>query len=120
MTEDIGSDRHAKHSSQEIAVFSERMRNYERREKEAAARDQLILETLGAIKETMAAIKTQLALGDQRMNQIDAHIENTDTTVSNLQSIIEGDRRSPVALVLGTLSGLGTAATAIWVAIKGG
>lgn len=119
MTEDIPSDRHTKHSSQEIAVFHERMKNYERREKEAAARDQLILETLNKINATLGGVDTKLAVGQVRMDQIDQHLEHTDTTVSNLQAIIESDRRGPVALILGTLSGIGTAATAIWVGIKG-
>ena len=120
MTEsDIGSDRHTKHSSQEVAVFHERMKNYERREKEATVRDQLILDTLGSIRNTLATINTQLAVGELKMEQIDRHLEHTDTTVSNLQAVIENDRRGPVALILGTLSGLGTAATAIWVALGG-
>ena len=119
MTEEIPSDRHTKHSSQEIAVFHERMKNYERDRKEANARDQLILDTLGSIRSTLATINTQLAVGELKMEQIDKHLEHTDTTVSNLQAVIESDRRGPVALILGTLSGIGTAATAIWVGIKG-
>jgi hypothetical protein len=55
----------------------------------------------------------------QRVVQIDAHLTNTDTNVANLTASVESDKRSPVALILGTLSGLGTAATAIWMAIKG-
>ena len=119
MTEEIPSDRHTKHSSQEIAVFAERMKNYERREKEAQVRDQLILETLSKINQTLAGVDTKLAVGSVRMDQIDDHLENTDTTVANLQAVIESDRKGPVGIILGTLSGLGTAATAIWVAIKG-
>ncbi len=120
MTEEIGSDKHSKHSSQEIAVFAERMRSYERREKEASTRDQLILETLSKINQSLNGVTTQLAVGQVRMDQIDTHLESTDTTVENLRAVVEGDRRGPVALILGTISGLGTAATAIWVALKGG
>jgi hypothetical protein len=112
MTEEIGSDRHTKHSSQEIAVFAERMRNYERREKEASVRDQLVLETLSKINATLGGISTQLAVGQIRMDQIDAHIEATDTTVTELRAIIEGDKRSPVAIVLATLSALAAGAVA--------
>ncbi len=112
MTEDIGSGGHSKFSSQEVAVFAERMRNYERREKEATVRDQLILDTLGSIRNTLATINTQLAVGELKMSQIDKHLENTDTTVSNLQSIIESDKRSTFAIVVGVLSGLGTGITA--------
>lgn len=114
MTEDIPSDRHEKRSSQEIAVFSERLRNYERREKEATYRDQLILDTLGRIKETLSAVNTQLALGDQRMDQIDHHLKATDTTVSNLQAVLEADKRGPVAIVLATVSALATGAVAFF------
>ncbi len=120
MTEDIPSDRHTKYSSQEVAVLAERQKQHERREKESAARDQLILETLGQIRATLATMDTKLAVGAVRMDQIDEHLENTDTTVANLQAVVENDKRSPMALILGTLSGLGTAATAAWVAIKGG
>ncbi len=120
MTEDIGSDKHSKYSSQEVAVFAERMRSYERREKEASARDQLILDTLSKINQSLNGVTTQLAVGQVRMDQIDTHLESTDTTVENLRAVVDGDKRGPVALILGTISGLGTAATAIWVALKGG
>ncbi len=59
------------------------------------------------------------AVVHQKVLQIDTHLENTDANVANLTASVDGDRRSALGLVMGVLSGIGTAATAIWVGIKG-
>ena len=115
MTEEIGSGSQKRPSQPEIkiALLEERLR-------EAAKRDSIIAGQLAMMVSTLSRMETSLALGEQRMNQIDEHLKSTDTDLTTLKTSVESDKRGPVALILGTISGLGTAATAIWMAIKSG
>jgi hypothetical protein len=115
MTEDIGSDKHKRPSSAEIDT-AEKMAVMRERIARAKERDEEILRTLRDIQDEQARQGTMLALGNQRFDAIEATQEDTSTRIIALES----DKRGPVAIILGTVSGIGTAATAIWVAIKGG
>ena len=117
------ANRDARHSTQEVAVMAERMRGYESRQVEAAARDKDITETLRRIDHTLSAINVRLTKGDARMDAIDTHLSVTDAQVEENRAevvAINADKRSVAAVVMGVLSTLGATATAIWVGIKGG
>lgn len=115
MTEsDIGSDKHRRPSTAEIdmAVYKDRLKRMDA--------DQERLETkMDAALKVLSQIETNLALGNQRFDKIEtAHKELKEDTTTRLEAI-EADRRSTAGIITGTISGIGTVATAIWVAIKG-
>jgi hypothetical protein len=107
MNEDIGSDAHKRPSQPEIkmAVMEERL-------KEARIRDATILTQLDILIGKMSKIETGMAIGDRRMNEIDKHLESTDTSLEALKKSVEDDKRSPLAIVLATISALGAGAVA--------
>ena len=129
MTEDIGSGSHREPSSASLDIAKMKERHI------------ALKSDVGDLRETMSDVKALLigyiqtsdsrhaqllqvfndhskedAVVHQRVLQIDEHLKNTDANVAAL----EADKRSPVAIALGVLSGIGTAATAVWVAMKGG
>lgn len=114
MTEEIGSDKHKRPSSAEIDT-AEKMAVMRERIARAKERDEEIMRTLKEIQAAQAQTNTLMALGNQRFDLIEEAQEDTSTRIMAL----ENDKRSPVAIVIGVLSGLGTTATAIWLAIKG-
>lgn len=129
MTEDIGSGSHREPSSASLDIAKLKERHIALKSDVADIRD-----TMSDIKgllishiTTTDTRHTQLlatfnqhnledAIVHQRVLQLDRNLENTNKSVESLIN----DKRSPVAIALGVVSGLGTAATAIWVAIKGG
>lgn len=116
MTEsEIGSDKHKRPSSAEIDA-AEKMAVMRERISQAKARDLEILSTLEEIRAEQQRQGTMLALGNQRFDAIEAEQEDTSTRITAL----ENDKRSTAGVVTGTVSALGTIATAIWVALKGG
>lgn len=111
MTEEIGSDKHKRPSSAEIevAVIKERLR-------EAGKRDEILLRSNDEVKTAVNEIKLLLEAGKHRMNALETIQDETTTRLLTL----ENDKRSTAGIIAGTISALGTIATAIWVALKGG
>lgn len=103
MTEDIGSDKHKRPSSAEIDT-AEKMAVMRERIARAKERDEEIMRTLKEIQASQAQTNTLMALGNQRFDLIEEAQE--DTTARLL--IVENDKRGPFAVVLATLSALGT------------
>jgi len=115
MTEDIGSDKHKRPSSAEIDT-AEKMAVMRERIAQAKARDEEIMRTLKEIQLSQAQTNTLMALGNQRFDAIEAAQNESSTRIT----VLENDKRSTAGIITGATSVLGTAATAIWVAIKGG
>lgn len=109
MTEDIGSDKHRSNPEIKMAVLEERM-------KEARERDRALLASNAEVKDAVNDIKLMLAKGEMRMKAIETSQEDTTTRIL----VLENDKRSTAGIVAGTISALGTIATVIWVALKGG
>lgn len=129
MTEEVGSDRHRNPSSAEMDIVKLKERYTQLKEDAADTRHVMadIKELLIGYIQTSDHRHAQLlatfnqhnledAVIHTKVLQIDKHLENTDANVAALTA----SNRSPIAIALGILSGLGTAATAIWIAIKGG
>jgi len=114
MTEsDIGSDKHKRPSSAEIDT-AERLAVMRERISQAKARDEEIMQTLKEIQAAQAQTNTLMALGNQRFDAIEEAQE--DTTARLL--IVENDKRGPFAVVLATLSAIGTGIAAYFGFVK--
>lgn len=109
MTEEIGSDKHRSSPEIKMAVLEERMR-------EARERDRVLLASNAEVKEAVNEIKLMLAKGEMRMHAMETSQEDSTSRILNL----ENDKRSIAAIVTSTITALGTIATVVWVAIKGG
>lgn len=118
MTEDIGSDKHKRPSSAEIEV-AERMAVMRERIRQSDARDLAMNGKMDIIIGKLSQIETNLALGNQRFDKIEDNAKALKEDTTTRLSAIEADRRSTAGIIAGTISGIGTVATAIWVAIKG-
>lgn len=97
MTEEVGSDKHRSNPEIKMAILEERM-------KEARERDRVLLASNAEVKEAVNEIKTMLALGEQRMKAIETSQEDTTTRIL----VLENDKRGPVAIILATVSAIGT------------
>ncbi len=89
MTEDIGSNAHRRPSSADIDM-AERMAVIKERQRQADARDVVMSTQLDIIISKLSAIQTAL------------------------KKSVEDDKRSPLAIVLATLSALGAGAVAFF------
>lgn len=68
-----------KYDSRETAVHGARLNEHDRRIDECEKQTTAIYRCVEDIRSTLAHIDKTLAMGEQRMNQIDDHIKNTDT-----------------------------------------
>lgn len=117
MTEEIPSDRHRKNPSSAEIEVAERMAVIKERLRHADSRDTIMSTQLDIIIGKLSKIETGMAVGERRMNEIDKHLENTDTalealkvaTATSIEAIkktVDEDKRGPVAIILSTLGAL--------------
>jgi len=92
-----------------LAVLEERM-------KEARERDRILLDSNAKVVEAIGDMKVLLEAGKHRMNALETIQDETTTRLL----VLEKDKRSAAGLIAGTVSAIGSIATAIYVAIKGG
>lgn len=107
MTEQIPSGSHRQPSSPEVdvALLKERYREI-RKDYEN------IMDRLDVMIGKISKIETIVALSEHDMKAFAQRLSETDTDVSLLRASVDGDKRSPVAIVLATLATLAAGATA--------
>lgn len=107
MTEDIGSDKHKRPSQEiEVAIIKERLR-------EAAKRDEALLSSNAEIVKSINEMKLILNEGKHRMNALETLQDETSTRIT----VLEQDKRGPIAIIMATLSAIG-AGVAAWIGVK--
>lgn len=98
MTEsDIGSDKYKSSPEIKLAILEERM-------KEARERDRVLIASNSEVVKAVNEIKLILEAGKHRMNALETI---QDETTARLLAV-ENDKRGPVAIILSTLSAIGT------------
>lgn len=125
MTQDIGSDRHRRPSSPEIDIvrlkerhsalssdFSDYKEMWRENTKMQTTQNDIIIDKL-------SKIERELALGTQRFEKIerDQNKNMADTTesikaITGRVEAVEADKRGPVAIVLATVTAIGSGVVA--------